>query len=258
MVLIAIGVWLARRRAKQNSRAHAQPPHRTSREMEHGSGHEHQGDVDSCATVAVDETGNNLPSQQAVNPPHQRSETPPSYQLVMATIERDVAYGGHPESLSMTVDRAAGVSLRSQADKDRAEERSLTATMSTANMSTAERAELGQFRQSMASAASVDDSTPGELRESRVSSTRGRRGSRAGVGVGEAVMKTARDLAYHCQIPGVSEAAAAVSTLIQLVSDSRDVNIGCDANLRQCRTIVLMLDRASKVAGEVRCGVTSL
>ena len=80
----------------------------------------------------------------------------------------------------------------------------------------------------------------------------GRRRSSDGIGIGQAVAEAAYELAHHCQIPGVSEAAAAVATLVKLVSDSRDINSGVDTNLRQCRSIVMMLERATKVAGEVR------
>lgn len=64
-------------------------------------------------------------------------------------------------------------------------------------------------------------------------------------------MEAAQELAYHCLIPGISEAAAAVSILVTLFSDGRDLNSGYDANLKHCRSIVSMLERASKLAGKV-------
>jgi len=143
----------------------------------------------------------------------------------------------------------SGPALGSRDAKGLAAKQSLTATTSTANASTAERAELGQFyeedRVAGAAPADVDRSVGIGSSASR------RRGSSEGIGLGEAVMEAAGNLAYHCQIPGVSEAAAVVSTLAKLFSDSRDIKSGGDSNLRQCRSIVRMLERASKVAGRV-------
>lgn len=108
--------------------------------------------------------------------------------------------------------------------KDFAADQPLTATMSTADTSTAERAELGQFNERVASAASaIDESTPGDAEEDTASSASGRRGSHGGISLGEAVMEAAQNLAHHCQIPGVGEAAAVVSTLVTLVSDRRHI-----------------------------------
>lgn len=72
--------------------------------------------------------------------------------------------------------------------------------------------------------------------------------------MGEAAMKAAQELAHHCQVRGVSEAAAVVSILMKLASDSHDNSSGSDARLRQCRSIVMMLERAAKVAGKVSSG----
>ncbi|CAM9829016.1 unnamed protein product [Ectocarpus sp. 8 AP-2014] len=59
-------------------------------------------------------------------------------------------------------------------------------------------------------------------------------------------MAAAQELAQHCQIPGVSEAATAVSILVRLVSDSRDYAVRGDAGVKRCRSIVMMLERAAK------------
>lgn len=79
----------------------------------------------------------------------------------------------------------------------------------------------------------------------------GRRARQEDFGLGAAVMDAAQELANHCQTPGISEAATVVSILVNLVTDSRDGE--SDARLRQCRAIVMMLERAAKVAGKVRC-----
>lgn len=123
-------------------------------------------------------------------------------------------------------------------------------------MSTAELAELGQLNQRAASSAAsvVDETTPRDNvggDDMMASSATGRRGPRSSIGLGEAVAEAAQNLAYNCQIPGVSEAASVVSTLARLVSDSRDIRSGGDSNVRQCRSIVRMLERASRVAGTV-------
>ncbi|CAM9974678.1 unnamed protein product, partial [Scytosiphon promiscuus] len=125
---------------------------------------------------------------------------------------------------------------------------SLTATTSTATMSTVERAEADQFyqRQSMVDTALVEESTSGGVSDSWASSCARPQGAPDGIGLGDAVMAAAVDLAKHCHIPGVSEAAAALSILVKMVSDSRDS--GSDAKLRQCRSIVRVLERAGEVA----------
>ncbi|CAM9446055.1 unnamed protein product, partial [Hapterophycus canaliculatus] len=66
---------------------------------------------------------------------------------------------------------------------------------------------------------------------------------------GGAVVAAAQELAQHCQIPGVSEAATVVSILVKLVTDSQDAARD-DARLKRCRSIVMMLERAAKVLGK--------
>ncbi|CAN0386885.1 unnamed protein product, partial [Scytosiphon promiscuus] len=77
------------------------------------------------------------------------------------------------------------------------------------------------------------------------------RGSSDGLLLGHAVGAAAQELAFNCQIPGVCEAAAAVSILVNLVTDTRQSKNGTEASLRRCRSIVLMLERAAKVLGKV-------
>lgn len=177
-----------------------------------------------------------------------------------------VSLQGSPEAIELS-GKDAGVALGNGDTEDSGlmAERSPVAANVFADTSTAEWAELGQFASnvknvtreaSFVEASFVDDPPPRDLGNSGAPSANDgdddqQGSSRGGVGLGEAVMDAAQELAYHCLIPGVSEAAAAVSILVTLFSDGRDLNSGYDANLKQCRSIVLMLERASKVAGKV-------
>ncbi|CAM9326458.1 unnamed protein product, partial [Ectocarpus sp. 8 AP-2014] len=76
----------------------------------------------------------------------------------------------------------------------------------------------------------------------------GRGRTSSGVAYGQAVLVAAEELVHHCQIPGVSEAATAVSILVHLVLDSRDLTSG--TGVKRCRSIVMMLERAAKVLGQ--------
>lgn len=137
--------------------------------------------------------------------------------------------------------------------KERSVEGASTATRSTVSVSTIERAELDQIHrgQRVLSAASVaNDVSPEALGGSGASSKAGRRGSRDGVGVGRVAMEVALELAQNCQLPGVSEAATAISILVNMVVDSSEDD--GDAKLKQCRSIIMVLERAAKVAEKVR------
>ncbi|CAM9095208.1 unnamed protein product [Ectocarpus sp. 6 AP-2014] len=76
----------------------------------------------------------------------------------------------------------------------------------------------------------------------------GRGRTSSGVAYGQAVLVAAEELAHYCQIPGVSEAATAVSILVHLVLDSRELTSG--TGVKRCRSIVMMLERAAKVLGQ--------
>ncbi|CAN0080537.1 unnamed protein product, partial [Ectocarpus sp. 12 AP-2014] len=123
----------------------------------------------------------------------------------------------------------------------------LTTTNSTADMSTEERtAEVAGF------GFSVDESADGPRSAVAPAPAAvpagGRRRMSSGVGYGQAVLAAAEELARHCQIPGVSEAATAVSILIHLVVDNRDLT--SSPEVKRCRSIVMMLERAAKVLGK--------
>lgn len=87
------------------------------------------------------------------------------------------------------------------------------------------------------------------------SSSTGRRKSSRGSGLGRAVAELAQQLALNSQIPGVSEAAGAVSILVDLLTNNRENKKGAEASLKRCGSIVVMLQRAAKVLGKVsgRC-----
>lgn len=99
---------------------------------------------------------------------------------------------------------------------------------------------------------------PGDLNHDAQASRRGvpsrKDGTRASSGVfsiAQAVLISAQQLAENCEIPGVSEAATMVSILVSLVTDHRD-NIGrTEREAKRCRSIVVMLQRASEVLGTV-------
>ena len=152
-------------------------------------------------------------------------------------------------------------------------EPALALTTSTANISTGE---LGPFSpayrgRGFASPAYIAEEpkpTPDELGtpppanrrsasgkptvdEIETSSAMGRRRSSGSLGLGQAVGDAAGELARNCQFPGVTEAATAVSILVNLLNNNRDNKMGSDASLRRCRSIIMMLQRASTVLGKV-------
>lgn len=128
-------------------------------------------------------------------------------------------------------------------------------TASTGNISTVERAELAQAFQGRdpEMGAFVANTSPQRDKRGGVEpEVARRRPSGGGVGVARAVMEAARDLAQQSPILGVSEAATLVSILVDLVSDGRDSLGGGEERLKRCRSIVTLLQRASKVLGKVR------
>ncbi len=261
-VLIGLSLWLRRRRNGQKSRATSQPLHTTSRDLDNDPGLEPQKGTGSGTAVLLDEDG--LPGAPApvagagALGRAQTASVAPGAAPAQAQAPPVAAPGPlqatlrSPEQEHISGKGTYPVLVGGDA-KHPAAKQSLTATTSIASISTAEQAELGQYYQRVASAASVvdEDGTPGGAGNDIASSTSGQRGSRGDIGLGEVVLDAAKYLAHHCQIPGVSEAASVVSTLVTMVSDRRDIQSGGDSNLRQCRSVVRMLERASKVAGRV-------
>lgn len=79
----------------------------------------------------------------------------------------------------------------------------------------------------------------------------GRVASSGGIGIAEAMIEAAAELAGSCPVPGVSEAATLVSLLTKLVSDSRDNSASNNTSLRSCQSIMVMLNSAAEVLGQV-------
>ncbi|CBJ25851.1 protein kinase [Ectocarpus siliculosus] len=174
----------------------------------------------------------------------------------MVTREPKVLTSTAPAAVGTVVQSSrAKTEPRSGKDNDRApagggaevglptEQSPLHATNSTANVSTGERNDLAGT-----AIPPENDPVPGD--GGAPSMVGARRTSDGGVGYGQAVMAAAQELAQHCQIPGVSEAATAVSILVRLVSDSRDYAVRGDAGVKRCRSIVMMLELAAKVLGK--------
>ena len=68
----------------------------------------------------------------------------------------------------------------------------------------------------------------------------------------EAVMGAAEAVANSSSVPGVSEAATLISTLVKLVVERQNSDSAAEWRLRWCRSIVTLLDQASKILGKVR------
>lgn len=215
-----------------------QPGHIDTRAKAEGS---HQESLALSSTSAADKFTLPLPSISSTAP---ATQAPPA---VARSVNTSRGQTTLPISGS-TDDRASR-----DAEKQPAEE-STTATVSTATLSTVERAEVDHFNQNqdVASAASTaHDSTPGNVDDSKASSSARRQRSLHGMELGHAILAAAQDLARHCQVPGISEAAAVLCIMANLVTDSRENDRWSDSRLRQCRAIVVALKRADKVVGKV-------
>ncbi|CAM9214903.1 unnamed protein product, partial [Ectocarpus sp. 8 AP-2014] len=131
-----------------------------------------------------------------------------------------------------------------------------TATNSTANVSTAERAELAEFHRQQVGAVGGTSSVGSGPRPEEASgggraataatgapsAEADRQNSAGDIGLRQAVLAAAQELARSCQVPGISEAAG---VLCIMANDKAS-----DSRLRQCRSIVLALKRAEKVVGK--------
>ena len=165
------------------------------------------------------------------------------------------ALDGRVQSSARRAENATGGGSSARRACDGSAERlPAVATISTATLSTAERDEVSRFHQRELEAAPVSGG-PGRGEASSGgspgASSAADRQSPADIGLGRAVLAAAQELAHHCQIPGVSEAANAVLMMVDLVTDSRDNARASELRLRQCSTVVLALKRAAKVADKV-------
>eukprot|EP00903_Cladosiphon_okamuranus_P021836 g20079.t1 len=270
--LIAIGVFLKRRRASKQKTG--SPPSHDGDNLEQG--HDPPGLAATSAAPAVGVEGGILQDSHRRNsslysdtPGHahgnddgDRDEEPPAYQDVASShrhtpAEADVNDGGGIKTRSAPApeEDAAGVSAKMSSETT-----SSFATVSTASMSTAEQEEVAQFRQRQADAAPVANGPTKEalVGDTAASSSASRRGSNGDIGLGQAVLAAAQELARSCQIPGVSEAAGVLCVMANLFTDSRDIDQASKSRLRQCRSIVLALTRADKVVAKVSRNVRDL
>ena len=81
--------------------------------------------------------------------------------------------------------------------------------------------------------------------------TGGSRAPTRGLGVAQAVMGAARELTRMSQIPGVADVAGLVIILMNLVMDNSEIAGTGDYMVRRCHSVLLLLQRAVGVLGEV-------
>ena len=72
-----------------------------------------------------------------------------------------------------------------------------------------------------------------------------------GIGVAQAVIGLANDLAKVSQVPGVAEVAGLVDVLMKLKADSSNFIEAGDYTEKRCRAVLLLLQRAAGVLNEV-------
>ncbi|CAM9364466.1 unnamed protein product, partial [Pylaiella littoralis] len=252
--LIALAVFLRRRRAsrQKTTKASAASPTGDDSNVEQGRGE--PPDVFPPPYSAVVAAGNG----EDISPSHQDNA---SLRREALTTEADgVDRAGIvplPAAAALEGDvqpsaEHAAKDCRARLASDGSAEKLPAATTSTANLSTAERDELSQFHQRDR----AKDAAPvsSELKPEQASSggpgasSAADHQNSADIGLGRAVLAAAQELAHHCQIPGVSEAATAVCMMANLVTDSRDNARASESRLRQCSTVVMALKRAAKVA----------
>lgn len=275
--LIAFAVLLKRRRASKQKITRPQtplPPHNDNN-LEQGREQPPDAPPHPSAVLAVGNAGDVSPSYQRYESPHRH-----------VPAEADGGDGGGivpssaPAALAVPVtprtehgtdavgDCGTGLAGEDTADRSASpfyiyreksiyEEQSLittssVATTSVADVSAGERAELAVFHHRESAASTTRGPQPEEVSGgSEASSATDRKKPAGDIGLGHAVLVAAQELAHRCQVPGVSEAAAVVCIMANLVTDSRENDSGSDSRLRQCRSIVMVLKRAAKVVGKV-------
>lgn len=73
-----------------------------------------------------------------------------------------------------------------------------------------------------------------------------------GLGVAQAVIGAAQELARMTQFPGVADLAGLVIILIGMLTDKSDIIGGADNMIKRCRSLMFLLQRAANVLEEVR------
>lgn len=267
--LFVLAVLLKRRRTSKQK--NPQPPTLLSvyddNNLEKGGEQPPDAHPPTSAVLAVGNRGGSSPSHQYNTSTHLHmpaeaggvdgGDNAPSSALSALAVPEQLST---ERSTGPIEDCGAGLAGEDMADSSA--EKSLTttasvATSSIADVSTQERAELAQFHQrqsasSIASEPQPEDASGG----SEASSAAGRKKSAGDIGLGHAVLAAAQELANHCQVPGISEAAAVVCIMANLVTDNRENDRAGESRLRQCRSFVVVLKRAEKVVAKVHreCG----
>ena len=264
--LIAFAVALKRRRASKQKAT--QPPtllpiHDGSN-LGKGRGDPPEARSPTSAVLAAGNGGGNSPSHRQVASVHAHMPAETAGGVVGGDSAPPSALAALAIPGALNEERAAGAvgeygaDLAGEAEASASAEKSLTgtasvATSSTADVSTHERAELAQFHQRQGASSMASEPPPAYAfgDGSAASSAADHKRSAGDIGLGHAVLAAAQELAHHCQVPGISEAATVVCIMANLVKDSRDNNSGSDSRLRQCRSFVVVLKRAEKVVAKV-------
>ncbi|CAM9241877.1 unnamed protein product [Scytosiphon promiscuus] len=260
VALVALAVLLKRRRAS-NQKA-INPP--VVRPVHHGHNLERGRDKPrgvqpawDAAVLASSDAGDKPPSHQhdasrnryvpaEADAVDDRGISPPSALVLRDGREQSGAKGAKMRARRYGARLAGGEVAHFSAEKLSTATPS-TASSSAPNVPTTTRAELARslHRQSVGGGSKSVDASGGS---SSASSATERNRAAYEFGLGHAVLAAAQELAHHCQIPGISEAATAVCIMARLVTDSRDNDRESDLRLRQCRSIIVALERAAKVA----------
>lgn len=267
-VLIALAVILKKRRSQnqKTTRTPAVTPSHGDDNVEQGQEPPGVCPPPHSAVVAAGNKDENLPSHLHITSPHQQTPAeadgadgagiaPPSAPALPIGQVQSSAEDAKSAAEGRSTGSAGDDAASGSAEKLSAATPS-AATSSTTNISTAEQDELAQFhqRERVADAASVAGG-PNPIQASGsgtgASSAASRQSSAGDIGLARAVLAAAQELAHHCQIPGVSEAATAVCIMANLATDSHDNVRASESRLRQCRSIVIALKRAANVADKV-------
>ncbi|CAM9415830.1 unnamed protein product [Ectocarpus fasciculatus] len=257
--LVALAVLCKHRRdtRKKAAHPHSAPPAPGGGNLEQGLGPV----LPPCFTAALasgkggdDDKSSSTKHNKPWPPPYAPAEGVAGGDIVPRSAPTAVVFGA-AEDRDAAGHRGEGGAAVLTSAKTSTMDTTSTATHSTTNLSTYERAELA-----VPEAASV---ASGPRREQasvgggggggggrEASSAADHPNSSDDLGLGHAVLGAAQELARHCQVPGISEAAGVLCIMANLFMDSRDNDRESDSRLRQCRSIVMALERAEKVVGK--------
>jgi len=278
--LVGFACFVKRRRdtREKNAQLPPVPPAHDDGNDSLERGHGQPGHAQPPSYAAVLALGNG--GDEPLPPPYPTAETEGNGGADVAPPSAPAAaFAGPVESstgraANSTEDRD-GAGLAGEGTEDSSAEKSATntastttATISTASVTTSERAELAAFhqRQGVADAApATAGHRPGKASGGggggEAPSAADRRSSAGDIGLGRAVLEAAQELARQCMVPGISEAAAVLCIMANLVTDGRENDKASNARLRQYRSIVMALKRAERVVCKVsseRAGLPSV